>query len=89
MQGNQDMASFPSYHFKGRHINEQVWNHLVPMLFDFGILQVADEQYYVDPDINVESNLDVPDLMDLHREDFDVDDSDSEDEELEFVDSFY
>ena len=35
-----------------------------------------------------ESNSDVPELVDLIGEEFEVDYSDSEDEELEFVDSF-
>ena len=35
-----------------------------------------------------ECNSDVPELMDLNGEEFEVDYSDSEDEELEFVDSF-
>ena len=31
--------------FKGRDINEQVWNHLVTMLIECGILQVTKEEY--------------------------------------------
>ena len=37
--------------FKGRHINEQVWNHLVTMLIECGILQATKEEYYFHPDV--------------------------------------
>ena len=43
-----------AHNFKGRHINEQVWNHLVTMLIECGILQVTKEEYYFHPDVNVE-----------------------------------
>ena len=35
-----------------------------------------------------ERNSDVPELMDIHGEEFEVDCSDSEDKEMEFADSF-
>ena len=41
-------------YFKGRHINEQVWNHLVTMLIECGILQVAAEESIFNPDVNVD-----------------------------------
>ena len=37
-------------------IKEQVWNHLVTMLVDFGILQETNEDVYFNPDVNVDEH---------------------------------
>ena len=40
--------------FNGRHINKQVWNHIVTMLLECGILQVGGDHFFFNPDINVD-----------------------------------
>ena len=37
---------------KGKHINKQVWSQIVTMLINFGILQVTEEHYYFNPDVD-------------------------------------
>ena len=54
MEWNYRSVPIGVRNFKGRHINEKVWNHLVTMLVDFGILQVTEDHYFFDPDIIVD-----------------------------------